>query len=302
MSSEKRSPAGLMNPRNLLIGGAILVVLGGITAGALALAGGKSSVIASADASRGFGSTDTKPADAAPNVKEQYKPGKSTDMPAPKTTESKNTGNGADNTVANANIKSLEIGTDRNPLNVIAYGSPTAPVTIIEYGSFSCPHCAEFDKDQFPQIKAAYIDKGLVRLVFRPYSRNGVDVYAGLLVACLQPDRRKGMVDMLFRQQTDWVPYDVPEDQAKGRLLTSLKEYGRNAGLSDQAVDQCLSNKQNEAWLQATMAAGNQQWSDAGGDPNEFGTPTFFIRGKKYNNMEFADWKKLLDPMVTATN
>jgi protein-disulfide isomerase len=297
MSPDRHSRSKLAKPYNPLIIGALVLALASCS---------KSGATASDNAGQGFSNPTVKTTDSAPNVKQDYQPGstKTTDMVAPKTTESKNTGGPADNTLAS--IKNPEAETvaagDPNPLNVIAYGSLKAPVTIIEYGSFSCPHCAEFDTIEFPKIKQAYIDKGLVRLVFRPYSRNGVDVYAGLLVSCLQPDRRTAMVDKLFRQQADWVPFDVPEDQAKDKLISSLKDYGRDAGLSDKSVDQCLSNTRNQAWLQAAMSAGNKQWADAGGDPNQFGTPAFFINGKKYNNMAFSDWQKLLDPMVSKTN
>ena len=37
-------------------------------------------------------------------------------------------------------------------------GEADAPVEIIEYGSFTCPHCATFEQEVFPQIKENYID------------------------------------------------------------------------------------------------------------------------------------------------
>jgi protein-disulfide isomerase len=237
-----------------------------------------------------------KPNNPAPNVKNDFKPtaDKAANMTAPKTTESKNSGV-ADNLASNAKTAPAKTEVaDKNPLNVIAYGSTSAPITIIEYASFSCPHCAEFDQVEFPKIKADYIDKGLVRVVFRPFSRNGVDVYAGLLVSCLQPERRGAMIDVLFRQQQSWVPFDVPQDQVKDRLIASLKGYGRSAGLSDQSVDQCLVNPTNQSWLQAVLAQGDKDGVE--------GTPTFFINGKKTNNMAYEDWQKTLNALLPKTN
>ena len=46
-------------------------------------------------------------------------------------------------------------------------GDPNAPVTLVEYAMFTCPHCAAFNRDVFPQIKENFIDTGKVKLVFR---------------------------------------------------------------------------------------------------------------------------------------
>src|SRR4051812_35808270 len=48
-------------------------------------------------------------------------------------------------------------------------GAATAPVTLIEYASLTCPHCAAFNSGTFPQLKANYIDKGLVKYVYRDF-------------------------------------------------------------------------------------------------------------------------------------
>ena len=46
-------------------------------------------------------------------------------------------------------------------------GEESAPLTIYEYASFTCPHCAAFHKDNFPKLKAEYIDTGKVRFATR---------------------------------------------------------------------------------------------------------------------------------------
>ena len=54
----------------------------------------------------------------------------------------------------------------------MALGAANAPVTIVEYAAATCPHCAAFNHEVFPQIKAAYIDTGKVRYVFREFPLN----------------------------------------------------------------------------------------------------------------------------------
>jgi len=46
-------------------------------------------------------------------------------------------------------------------------GSADAPVEMIEYASFTCPHCARFHADVWPQLKADYIESGKVRFIYR---------------------------------------------------------------------------------------------------------------------------------------
>ena len=56
-------------------------------------------------------------------------------------------------------------------------GDPSG-VPVIEYGSLTCPHCATFSREIFPELKKDYIDTGKVRFIFREFSRNPLDVAA----------------------------------------------------------------------------------------------------------------------------
>jgi protein-disulfide isomerase len=42
-------------------------------------------------------------------------------------------------------------------------GDPDADVTVAVYEDFSCPHCATYNDEVFPQLRDAYIDPGTVR-------------------------------------------------------------------------------------------------------------------------------------------
>src|ERR1700744_2245280 len=48
-------------------------------------------------------------------------------------------------------------------------GNSHAPVVLIEYAAPICPHCAAFNMENFPALKAAYIDSGKVFYIFRVY-------------------------------------------------------------------------------------------------------------------------------------
>jgi len=53
--------------------------------------------------------------------------------------------------------------------NAPVEGDPNAKITIVEFSDFECPYCARHFTQTYPQIKTNYIDKGLVKLVFKNY-------------------------------------------------------------------------------------------------------------------------------------
>src|SRR4029450_5219151 len=57
-------------------------------------------------------------------------------------------------------------------LGEMALGPENAKVTVIEYASASCPHCANFYKTTFQELKKDYIDPGKIRFVFREFPHN----------------------------------------------------------------------------------------------------------------------------------
>jgi protein-disulfide isomerase len=164
----------------------------------------------------------------------------------------------------------LEIRPDDHVL-----GKADAPVTIIEYGSFTCPHCAHFNNETLPRIESEFVEKGQVRLVFREFLRNQVDIAASLLVRCAPQESYFKLVDVLFRSQDSWAFGDKPID--------ALKQIGRTAGLDPAKLDQCLADQA----LQQKLIAQTQEAID---QLKVEGTPTFFVNGAMYNNLPFDDY------------
>jgi protein-disulfide isomerase len=146
-------------------------------------------------------------------------------------------------------------------------GKADAPVTIIEYASLTCPHCAAFHNETMPRVKSEFIEKGLARLVFRPFPLDRLALTATLLAQCAPGDGYFSMLAILFRAQQTWEHADDP--------LAALKQIGRTAGMTDEAIDKCLADKTTIDQIVKGMQEAQDKFKvDA--------TPTFIINGKSY--------------------
>ena len=84
----------------------------------------------------------------------------------------------------------------------ISLGNPNAAVTLVEYASVTCPHCARFNADVYPALKARYIDTGKIRYIFREVPIHPQQDAAGFMIArCAGPARYLAVTDALFRAQ-----------------------------------------------------------------------------------------------------
>jgi protein-disulfide isomerase len=153
------------------------------------------------------------------------------------------------------------------PLPDMSLGKADAPNVIVEYASMTCPHCAQFDKVVFPELKAKYIDTGKVRLIFREFPLDGLAARASMIARCAGPDRYFAMIDVMFQTQPNWV-VEGPE------ALDHLLQLARQAGFSKEKFDACLADK--DLFLKIVderQLAADEFQVDS--------TPTFFVNGKR---------------------
>jgi protein-disulfide isomerase len=170
----------------------------------------------------------------------------------------------------------------------MALGPANASVTITEYASMTCPHCAAFNETVFPKIKSEYIDTGKVRYVFREFPLDIKAAAGSMLARCIAKDdsgKYFAVVDMLFRQQNDWVTKNTTE---------TLARIGKQAGLSQQAVEDCLKD---QALLDKIAA--DQKFANEVLKVNS--TPTFFINGEMIRGeTSFAEFDKRIKSLLKS--
>jgi len=168
----------------------------------------------------------------------------------------------------------------------MSVGAADAPVTLIEYASFTCPHCASFHASVLPQIKANFIDTGKVRLVYREVYFDRPSLWAGMIARCAGQDRYFGVVDLLFRDQANW----SRAADAQG-VVDGLFAIGRQAGLTDAAMDACL---QDGEFAQALVTEFQKNATADSVDA----TPSFVLNGEKLSNMPYSEFEARLNAAV----
>ncbi|MER8977483.1 MULTISPECIES: DsbA family protein [unclassified Mesorhizobium] len=162
-------------------------------------------------------------------------------------------------------------------------GKDDAKVTIVEYASMTCPHCAHFAETTFPDLKTKYIDTGKVRYILREFPFDP-SAEAGFMLARCAKDNYYPMVDVLFRQQANWVGVQNTKD--------ALLQISKLAGFTQESFEACLTDQKLLDDVRSVQKRG----------ANEFkvdSTPTFFINGKTYKGaMSIEEMSAIIDPLL----
>jgi len=188
-----------------------------------------------------------------------------------------------DTQTANAAKEEPAVGAlmEEGPLEDIVLGDPDAPHVIVEYASMTCPHCASFYNNVFPDVKEKYIDTGKARFVFREFPLDGLAVAASMLARCAGEERFYPMVDGLFETQETWA---VPGEDGKQKLLLIAKQ----AGFSQESFEKCLADKE---LFDKIVAVRKKAHEEFGVDS----TPSFFVNGKKLDGIAIENFDAAIE-------
>jgi protein-disulfide isomerase len=164
-------------------------------------------------------------------------------------------------------------------------GSPDAKVTMVEYASLTCPHCANFHINTLPALKSEYIDKGLLKLVYRDFPLDGLALRAAMMAQCAGADRYFGYLELLFGRQVQWATAKDP--------LEGLAAIGKIGGMTDEEFKACLTDKTVEQKVLSSALEGEKTYAVRA-------TPTLFIDGLRYSAMSFEQLRAVLDPILAS--
>jgi protein-disulfide isomerase len=175
--------------------------------------------------------------------------------------------------------KALEPG----PLPELSIGEASG-LPVIEYGSATCPHCAHFARDVWPEFKKTYVDTGKVRFIFREYSRNSLDVGAFILARCVGDDKAYATIELLFASQDSWA--------FGGNPLDGLMAALRPTGMTQEKANACLKDQAKADAFAKIVKTADEKFKISG-------TPTFVIDGKVYGGaLSLDELNAILKPII----
>lgn len=165
----------------------------------------------------------------------------------------------------------------------IVVGRADAPVTIVEYASLTCPHCAKFQKDVYPELKREYLDTGKVRLIFREFPIGKTSGLAVITMRCAKPEKQYDLIQKYLAQQDQWVSQEVRPDP--------VFAVAKQVGMTRAEFDAC---RQNQSIIEALKAI-----KERGRKLGIIGTPNFFVMEKRVKGtLTMADIRGMVDPLL----
>ena len=165
-------------------------------------------------------------------------------------------------------------------------GNPAAAVKLVEYVSYTCPHCAHFQRESEGPLRIAYVQPGKVQVEVRHLVRDPIDMTAALLTNCGPANRFFANHNMFLQSQDSWLARAntaTPAQRARwttgpnaARLRAIAGDFGFYAmmaqrGYDRPTLDRCLADEAMAKRLAASTAKA--------GELGVQGTPSFFLNG-----------------------
>lgn len=177
-------------------------------------------------------------------------------------------------------------------------GNPAAKVKLTEFVSYTCPHCAHFQKESDAPLRQTYIPQGKVSVEVQHLIRDPVDLTVAMLTNCGDKGEFFSRHDEFLRRQDDWLAAisTLSKEQTtrwqSGTVAERLRAIARDLGFykimekrgfASAQVDRCLAD---EGMTKKIM----QQTQDASAGGVQ-GTPSFSLNGTLLEGTH--SWDKL---------
>ena len=177
-------------------------------------------------------------------------------------------------------------------------GNPAAELKLSEYISYTCPHCANFDREASDRLRIYMVAQGKLSVEVRHLVRDPIDMTAAMLTNCGPPAKFFQNHTAFLRGQSRWLATANtagPAQQARWssgdqrtRLRAIANDFGFYAimavrGYDRATVDRCLA----DGAMAQKLAAQTSEAARLGVN----GTPSFLLNGELLAGTH--DWQSL---------
>lgn len=177
-------------------------------------------------------------------------------------------------------------------------GNPAAALKLSEYISYTCSHCADFDREASDRLRAYGVVQGKLSVEVRHLVRDPIDMTAAMLTNCGPPAKFFQNHTAFLRSQSRWIAAAnsaSPAQQARwnngemrARFRAIASDFGFYAimasrGYDRMATDRCLSDDA----MARRLADQTREAVRLGVE----GTPSFLLNGELLAGTH--DWRGL---------
>ena len=167
----------------------------------------------------------------------------------------------------------------------ITEGNENAKIEILVYESLTCPHCATFHKEIYPDLKKDFIDKGLVKIEFKNFPLDLAALNASKIAHC-KNDGKPDILHFLYANQDIWTKGETIEE-----INLNLKKI-INKGNFGINFKKCINNKKIEDHILEDRIESVKKF-----EINS--TPTLIINNKKFDKpLNYKNLKKTIDKLI----
>ena len=167
-------------------------------------------------------------------------------------------------------------------------GNSNAKVAVKVFSSLTCPHCANFHKNIFEDLKKEYIDKGIVKFEHHGFPLDLAALNAEIIVRCHVDNKKKfQLLGEIYKKQNKWaVGSDI------NIINESIKKIGLDSGLNNNTMDKCLNNENVQEQILNERIEAQKKYKIQS-------TPTIYINEKKYEGKhEYKQFKKAIEKLL----
>jgi len=170
-------------------------------------------------------------------------------------------------------------------INLIYEGNKSAKIEIIVFESLTCSYCATFHTEIYPKLKKDFIDKEIVKIIFKSFPLDLAALNASKIAHC-NNDGNSKILHLLYEKQNDWVKGEKIED-----LNSNLRKIIKDENI-ELDFDKCLDNKLLEDHILEQRIEGVKKY-------NVNATPTIIINEKKFDKpLTYKNLKKTIEKLI----
>lgn len=179
--------------------------------------------------------------------------------------------------------KSFAIESDK--LKGITEGNENAEIEILVYESLTCPHCATFHNEVYPDLKKNFIDKGLVKIEFKSFPLDMAALSASKIAHC-KNDGKPDILHFLFYNQNMWIKGETID-----QINLNLKAIINKGNFGIDFI-KCINNKKIEDHILEDRIESGRKF-----EINS--TPTLIINNKKFDKpLTYKNLKKAIEKLI----